>query len=547
MNATPTALGAATSVAHLDDLPIGSMKMVRVDDHRLCLVRTSQGVFALDHACPHEGYGMTQGSLDGNLITCAWHNWKFRVDDGTCVVGEEDITTHTATVDDDGAVQVTLRLPDPEALRPRLLASLRRGVERDYIGQVSRDVVRLLQADTNPGELVWEAVQHGAPRAEFGWGHSIASATDCLSMVDLYEGDQRALPIVQAIAGIAETERDRPANPLPEPTRQLPADPLSAFRGAVETEQLELAQALVRGAIHDGYSATDLQPWFTAVASDHLLSYGHGAIYCQKAFELLDMIGWQRADTVLPHLVPTIVYGTREDVLPYTRPFMRALAGADLDGLAALPTDDTWRDDGALLATLLGKDRKAIVPAIAGAMRLGAGVDGVLDVVIETVAERMMRYDLAGERDLLDDFGWLDITHGLTYAHAARWHHRLSPGPDTVRLAMFTGFLAQWTGRHEWHTKVADREDGRQFSGTVVEAGEALQREALLDNASAFIVYAHGIKTSRAAARESARSGSTLPLQAAARLLDSPRLERFVAANVARSIEFLAGRAPRDD
>ena len=36
------------------------MKMVRVEDHRLCLVRTSEGVFALDHACPHEGYGMTE-------------------------------------------------------------------------------------------------------------------------------------------------------------------------------------------------------------------------------------------------------------------------------------------------------------------------------------------------------------------------------------------------------------------------------------------------------------------------------------------------------
>ena len=112
---------------------------------------------------------------------------------------------------------------------------------------------------------------------------------------------------------------------------------------------------------------------------------------------------------------------------------------------------------------------------------------------------------------------------------------------------MFTAFLAQWTGRHEWHTKVAERDGGRSFAGTVVEAGEALQREALLDNASAFIVYAHGIKTGRAAAREAVRSGSMLPLQAVARLLDSPRLERFVAANVARSIEFLAGRAPRDE
>ena len=549
---TAPATNTPAEVAHIDDLPVGSMKMVRIDDHRLCLIRTSDGVFALDHACPHEGYGMTQGSLDGNLFTCAWHNWKFRVDDGACVVGEEDITTHPATVDDDGTVRVTLRRPDPEAMRPHLLASLRRGIEHNYIGQVSRDVVRLLQADTNPGELVWEAVQHGTPRADFGWGHSIASATDCLAMVDLYEGDQRALPIVQAIAGIAEIERDRPVNPLPDPVCDLPTDALTAFRGAVESEQLELAQALVRGAIHDGHSAADLRPWFTAVASDHLLSYGHGAIYCQKAFELLDLIGWDRADTVLPYLVPTIVYGTREDVLPYTRPFMKALAGTDLVALANLPVDDRWRDDGTLLTTLLGNDRRAIVPAVTEALHQGAGVDGVLDVVVETVGERMMRYDPAGERDLLDDFGWLDITHGLTYANAARWHHAMAisgadAGPDTVRLAMFTAFLAQWTGRHEWHTKVAERDPGRQFSGTVTEAGVALQREALLDNASAFIVYAHGIKTSRAAAHEAARSESMLALQAVARLLDSPRLERFVAANVARSIEFLAGRAPRDE
>ena len=215
----------------LDDLPIGSMRMVRAEGRRLCLVRTGDGVFALDHACPHEGYGLTQGTLDGNLLTCAWHNWKFRVDDGACVLGEEDVRTHPVTVDADGTLHVALVDPDPAALRPTLMASLRRGIERDYVGQVSRDVIRLLRADTNPGEMIWEAVAHGAPRAEFGWGHSIASATDCLAMVDFYDGDQRALPIVQGIAGIAESERDRPVNPLPDPgarAARRTADPSSS-------------------------------------------------------------------------------------------------------------------------------------------------------------------------------------------------------------------------------------------------------------------------------------------------------------------------------
>ena len=312
------------------------MRLARVGDRRLCLVRTSDGVYALDHACPHEGYGLTQGTLDGNLLTCAWHNWKFRVDDGACVLGEEDVRSHPVTVAADGTLAVSIDDPDPAELRPRLMASLRRGIEHDYVGQVSRDVVRLLRADANPGEMVWEAVAHGAPRADFGWGHSIASATDCLAMVDLYDGDQRALPIVQGIAGIAETERDRPVNPLPDPPRALAADPAAEFRRFVEAERLEPAQALLRGAIHAGWTADEVRPWFTAVVSDHLLSYGHGAIYTQKAFQLLERLGWERADTVLPYLVPTIVYGTRMDTLPYMRPFARALAAVDLDELAAV-------------------------------------------------------------------------------------------------------------------------------------------------------------------------------------------------------------------
>ena len=208
------------------------------------------------------------------------------------------------------------------------MASLRDGIVHQRVGQVSRDVVRLLRADANPGELVWEAINYGAPRAEFGWGHAVASAVDCLSMVELYEGDQRALPIVQAIAGIAEAERGRPVNPLPPPLSRLPADPAAAFRAAVEGESVEAAQALVLGAIEAGRDCAELRRWFTAIVSDHHLSYGHAAIYTQKAFQLLERLGWDRADTVLAHLVPTIVYGTREDTLPYMRPFVRALGGA---------------------------------------------------------------------------------------------------------------------------------------------------------------------------------------------------------------------------
>lgn len=398
--------------------------------------------------------------------------------------------------------------------------------------------------------------------------HAIASATDCLAMLPDYDGDQRALPIVQAIAGISETERGRPPRALPPPDRHLPADGATAFRTQVEAENLAGAQSLVIAAIEAGHGPADLRPWFTGVVSDHHLSYGHGAIYAQKAFQLLDLLGWDRATTVLPHLVPALIYGTREDQLPYMRAFMRGLAGTDPAALAEVHPDPTWADDGALLAALLGSDRAAPLPAAVAALQGGAGVDGLLRTVVEAVSQRLLRYDVEGEFVFEDDFGWLDITHGLTYANAARWHHQHHPGPDTVRLALFTAFLAFWTGRHEWHTSVprpADvdprpgdlaaacasgmTEDAVAFALGLpaIDAAAGLRRAALLDRMTAVIVHAHGVKMARAATDEAVATGTSMPLAATARFLAAPKLERFVAATVTRSIDFVAGRVPRPD
>jgi nitrite reductase/ring-hydroxylating ferredoxin subunit len=540
-----------TVVAQLNDMDEGAMKLVKADGQRICLVRTASGVHAIDNACPHEGYGLTTGGLDGELVTCQWHNWKFRVTDGACVQGEEAVQVHDVEIDSEGAVRVTVNRPDPEMLKPKLIASLRRGIERHYVGQIARDVVRLLKAGAEPAELMWEAVAHGAPRAEYGWGHDIASATDCLAMVELYEADERALPIVQGIAGISEVQRDRPVLELPTPAN--PADAtLSAFRDAVEGEHVARAQALVRAAILRGDTSQDLASWFGAAVSDHHLSYGHGAIYSQKAFELLDMIGWERADTVLGYLVPSIVYGTREDLLPYMRPFMNSLAEVNLPALAAVDSVDEYHNDGELSRVMLASDRSAPVVAVEAALQAGAGVDRILDSVVTAVSERMLRYVTDGEFDFEDDFGWLGISHGLTYAHAVRWHHQQSVDagtdttPDLLRLVFFTAFLANWTGRHEWHTEVGERDSVELIGPDLLEAGEAMQREALTDRTTAFIVHAHAVKTSRAATLEALRLDSGLPLQAAARFMAAPKLERFVAATVTRSIEFLNGRTQRD-
>ena len=164
----------------------------------------------------------------------------------------------------------------------------------------------------------------------------------------------------------------------------------------------------------------------------------------------------------------------------------------------------------------------------------------------------MLRYDPAGEFDFHDDFGWLDITHGLTYANAARWHAGTPGRRSRARVPTpSAGAVVRVPRPLDRSPRVAHRRSASPSTvdlGTadVVAAGQALQRQALDDTTTAFIVHAHAVKTSRAASEEAARSGSLRPLEAAARFLEAPKLERFVAATVTRSIDFLSGRTPRD-
>jgi nitrite reductase/ring-hydroxylating ferredoxin subunit len=558
---------ALVPVTTVDRLPVGGIRMLRAAGRRLALVRTADGVFALDNACPHEGYALTQGEVKGGELTCAWHNWKFRLADGRCVLGEEDVRSYPVTIAG-GEVLVDVTDPDPAELRPKLLASLRSAIDNGYVGQTARDVVRLLRAEADPGELVWEAVAWGAPRAEFGWGHALASATDCLAILARYDGDARALPIVQAIAGVAEVERRRPMRPAPEPARTLPADPASELRRLVEDERGDEAEALLRGGIEAGVGAGELRRWLLGAVSDHHLGFGHAAIYTQKAFALLDALGEDRAATVLPCLVPAVVVATREDKLPPMRPFLRALVGADLGALAEVPPADGWEDDGRLRGALVGRDKAAPAVEALRALREGAGVERLLDAVVLAASERLLRYDPSVDFDPATDFGWLDITHSLTYADAARWAWRAEPGPDTLRLALYTVFHVHDSGRSEWRRGApvetpdvepatgdlrAEVEAGRPDAAVAVamgtpvdEAAAALERASLADRAGSFIITAHLIKTAHAAAREAALTGSPLPLAGTARFMASPRLERFVSSSTWRAIDFLSGRGPAD-
>ncbi len=318
------------SVGPADAHPVGSMRLARIGGHAVALVHTESGFHAIDNACPHQGYGLVRGSLDGEVLTCQWHNWKYRVRDGRCLVGEEDVACHRVEVID-GEVHVTITEPSDEERRRRLWPSLRRGIDRDYPGQIARDTARLLEAGAHPSQIVADAVLHAIARIEYGPGHELAMAADCLALGHLWEGLESTLPVTQALAGIAEASRDRAVQVLPRPDSSVD------LAQAIEAQDVDGAMAGVLGRFEAGHDLASLRADLIEAVGAHHLSYGHGAIYTQKVFELLDAIGTHHAPAVLPWLAMTLTHATREDTLPYMTTTVRAVDAVDLDALAGAP------------------------------------------------------------------------------------------------------------------------------------------------------------------------------------------------------------------
>ncbi len=514
----------------------GTMEMVSAGGASLALVRTEQGVYALDNACPHQGYGLTTGTLgvDGDgepVITCLWHNWKFRVRDGVCVLGEEDVPCHPVSIDDSGTLRVSVQRRTPDEEQARLWPSLAGAIERHYVGQLARDTVRLLDTGVAPSTIMAAALGATAARTEDGVGHEVALAADCLAIAEDRDGDERVLPLVIGLSGLSEETRDRP---LVEAAAVDDGDLVEAI------EREDVAAAMGRAATLEPEMA---RPLFVEAAARHHLGYGHGVIYTQKVFEVLERTGAECASTVLPQLARSLAVMTREDLLPYMRKTARTIAELDLESLAASRrTAESIPDE--LVTEFLDRTDPGIDRAVELAHD-GLGVEGLLDLASLGSARRMLRYDTGAEHDASANFGWLDITHGLTHARAVRWAWHHEPGPHTARMALHAIWLLFDTGRLERRRGIAPA--GEADTPTdLVALGQQLIDDAMDDSGGSFIVVAHLVKTVRAAIEEAAATGSSLPVTAAQRFIHGQRRERFVARNATEALRFVrSGRPPR--
>ena len=55
---------------------------------------------AVANTCPHEGNPLVEGEILGPTLTCAYHNWKFDLETGACLFGDEPVRRYPAELRD---------------------------------------------------------------------------------------------------------------------------------------------------------------------------------------------------------------------------------------------------------------------------------------------------------------------------------------------------------------------------------------------------------------------------------------------------------------
>jgi nitrite reductase/ring-hydroxylating ferredoxin subunit len=73
---------AEVRVARECEVPDGRGLCVRVGRLDIGLYRVEGRIYALENACPHAGYPLHEGDLEGSVITCPQHGWQFDVRTG---------------------------------------------------------------------------------------------------------------------------------------------------------------------------------------------------------------------------------------------------------------------------------------------------------------------------------------------------------------------------------------------------------------------------------------------------------------------------------
>ena len=332
-------------------LDAGTIEEVRA---RRCTVVTGGGhaiaVFplgdrfaAVDNRCPHMGFPLDRGTVSNGILTCHWHHARFDLSSGgTFDPFADDVGAFPVSVSE-GRVWVD---PSPPTSDPveRWSRRLEDGMEHNIRLVIAKSVLGLNSSPAGYRTPLTIGAKFGTTYSDSGWGAAMTMMTCSANILAHLYPEDRPLALYQGIRQVAAECAGRPP--------RFPVDPLPTgetrpevfkewFRGFIEVRDVEGAERCLRTAVDLGISPREIADMVFAAATDRVyLDGGHVLDFCNKAFELLDHIGWEHAGQVLTSLVRGIAMARRsEELNSWRNPI--DLSSLVWEARNALP--DLWR------------------------------------------------------------------------------------------------------------------------------------------------------------------------------------------------------------
>ena len=420
----------------LDQLKERGCTVVTGGGHSIAVFYHEGEVHAVDNRCPHMGFPLNRGSVKDGILTCHWHHARFDLaSGGTFNPFADDVRGFPVNIVE-GEVWIDPESP-PREESQHWQRRLTDGLEHNLRLVIAKAVLGLYAAGADYREPLRVGAQFGSTYSANGWGAAMSILTCTANILPrLYEEDRpRALyhgllHVARECAGKAPRFS---VDPLPGGETR-PEVFAGWFRNFIDVRDDEGAERCLITAIELGISRRDIADMVFAAATDHIyLDAGHVVDFANKAFELLDHLGWEMAGQVLPSLVHGMARARRSQELsawrhPIDIASMVWQARAELPGLCEKGQSGPggWDDADALASRLLGDSPVEIMDSIKEAIAGGASAEQLGAAVAHAAFLRMAHFHLSNEfRD------WDTVHNTLTAANAL--HQALKRAP-TVEL-----------------------------------------------------------------------------------------------------------------
>lgn len=434
--------------------------------------------YAVDNRCPHMGFPLDRGTVRDGILTCHWHHARFDLESGgTFDPFANDVQVYETKIED-GVVYVNI-IPPPTDWKARWLNRLSDGLEQNLNLLSVKSVLALHESGVDPKEIVGVGATFGSRYREEGWRSGLTILSAMNNMLPHLKSDDQVLALYHGLVNVAQDcAGQAPHFQLDElPTDDVPPDRLKTwFRYFVEVRDRDGAERALLTAINSGLDSARIADMMAAAATDHyFLDGGHSFDFVNKACEMLDSIGWNQADRVLPSIIPSLTAANRSEELNswrYPIDLIELVESAfeNIDDALAAPRDENWIDGMQELAdVLLGDDPQASVDAVRNAIADGAQLTDLTLTLSYASALRIARFHTSNE------FGdWITVLHTFTYNNAIHQMMQRAPSTELVR-GVFHGAMSIYLDRF-LNMPSARLPENRNIEREPTDAGELLER-----------------------------------------------------------------------